>query len=280
MPRSASRQPGRRQEQQTARLPAAGPTPNRAGSERLALGGFHVRSTQADRLIRFLRGRLQSGRKIAVGFVNHNFVISCQHIHRGTCGDDSLLLVNDGIGMQLAALLRFGHGFRENLNGTDFVPRFLRQAGRPVTVYLVGGEVDVVRSAAAAIAAMPNCRVVGHCDGYSLWAREAEVLDGIKAASPDILLVGLGNPLQERWVTANWDRLDARVIFGVGALFDWITGRRRRAPVLLQRLRCEWVYRLVIEPRRLLHRYTIGILHFFALVLGRSGTLIGREVRT
>jgi beta-1,4-glucosyltransferase len=275
MPRSAARPLA----PTDAALLQRGSPVRRFGSGRVLLGGFRIRDLQADLLVRFLRGRLRSGRKIAVGFVNHNFVIECQRLGRGACRDDGLLLVNDGIGMQVAALLRFGRGFRENLNGTDFVPRFLRQADLPLTVYLVGGEPAVVRHAAAIITALPNCRVVGFCDGFSLWSRQAEVLADIGALSPDVLLVGLGNPLQERWVTANWNQIDARLIFGVGALFEWMTGRRRRAPSLVRRLRCEWVYRLLLEPRRLLHRYTIGILHFFTLVLGRRGELIESEAR-
>jgi beta-1,4-glucosyltransferase len=238
----------------------------RAGA--FELGGFRVRNTRGRQLIRFLRTRMRQNRKIAVGFVNHNFVTTCQNLGREDLDRRSFLLVNDGIGMQIAALLRFGHGFRENLNGTDFVPRFLRAFRRPLAVYLVGAAPDVVATAAAAIAAIPPCRVVGYCDGYSVWQHEEEVLAAIKAAAPDVLLVGLGNPLQEQWVLRHWERLDAKVVFGVGALFDWMAGRHRRAPPLIRTLRLEWVYRLVLEPRRLGRRYTLGILQFFSLVIG------------
>ncbi len=244
----------------------------------LRLAGFSVRNTRSDRLARFLHRRLQSGRKIAVGFVNQNFVITCQGLGRGVCTDESLILVNDGIGMQLAALLRFGRGFRENLNGTDFVPRFLSDATRPLTVFLVGSESAVVDRAAAVIDSLPECRVVGQCDGFTLWKRESAVIDEIAAASPDILLVGLGNPVQERWVVANWERLDAGVIFGVGALFEWLSGHRRRAPLAVRRMKLEWLYRLVLEPRRLCRRYNVGILHFFSLVLARPGSGLQTEV--
>ena len=241
--------------------------PRRPPAASLSLAGFSVRDTRADRLARFLTRRLSSGRKIAVGFVNQNFVTTCAGVRQGPCADDSLILVNDGIGMQLAALLRFGRGFQENLNGTDFVPRFLREAGRPLTVFLVGSEPAIVGRAAAVIGRLPQCRVVGQCDGFSLWQREAAVLEEIALAAPDILLVGLGNPVQERWVLQHWEQLDAKIIFGVGALFEWLSGHRRRAPLALRRLRLEWLYRLALEPRRLCRRYTLGILHFFTLVM-------------
>lgn len=240
----------------------------------LRLAGVPVRDTRSDRLARFLSQRLRQGRKIAVGFVNQNFVVTCRDIDPEPCGRDNLILVNDGIGMQLAALVRFGRAFRENLNGTDFLPRFLCGLEQPVTVYLVGGEPTVVAQAAAVIATLPRCRVVGHCDGFSLWDREDAVLREITAAAPDVLLVGLGNPVQERWILRNWDRLDATLVFGVGALFEWWSGHRRRAPRAVRRMRLEWLYRLALEPRRLCHRYTIGILRFFALVLLRPAAAL------
>ena len=236
----------------------------------LRLAGVPVRNTRSDRLARFLAQRLRQGRKIAVGFVNQNFVVTCRDIHPGSCGHDDLILVNDGIGMQMAALVRFGRAFRENLNGTDFLPRFLREADAPVSVFLVGSAPAVVARAAAAIAALPHCHVVGFCDGFSLWEREEAVLDEIAAAAPDVLLVGLGNPIQERWILRHWDRIDATLVFGVGALFEWWSGHRQRAPRAVRRMRLEWLYRLALEPRRLCHRYTIGILRFFALILLRS----------
>ena len=252
--------------------------PRRMSATSLPLAGFPVRDTRSDQLARFLHQRLRQGRKIAVGFVNQNFVISCRDFGHPACADDGLILVNDGIGMQLAALLRFGRGFRENLNGTDFVPRFLRESRQPVTVFLVGGEPAVLRRAAAVLGALPQCRIVGQCDGFSLWEREAAVVREIASASPDILLVGLGNPIQERWVLQHWHQLDARIIFGVGALFDWLSGHRRRAPLPIRRLRLEWLYRLALEPRRLCRRYTLGILQFFALVVAQPPARLHRKV--
>ena len=75
----------------------------------------------------------------------------------------------------------------------------------------------------------------------------------------------------------HWDRLDAKLIFGVGALFDWMTGQRRRAPALVRHMRLEWVYRVAIEPRRLLRRYTVGVVHFFSLVFVAPSPIRPRE---
>jgi beta-1,4-glucosyltransferase len=244
-----------------------------------ALAGFEVKDMTSEVLIRFLRRRTIRKEKIAVGFVNHNFVTTCQNLGCKTLDRNDFILVNDGIGMQIAAFLRFGRGFRENLNGTDFVPRYLREARGHRTVYLIGSTQDVVERAAVTISAIPDRTVVGFCDGFSIWDQEKEVIKDIAALAPDILLVGLGNPIQEQWIVENWAALNANVIFGVGALFEWMTGARRRAPVPLRRLHLEWAYRFVTEPRRLFQRYTVGIVRFFSLVVWDSVSTPRHEQR-
>ena len=248
-------------------------------ADRLFFGGFQVRDTTSASMVRFLWRRIAANRKIAVGFANHHFITACQALeaHHRTRRD--VVLLNDGIGIELAARLRFGRGFAENMNGTDFVPLFLSGSSRELTVYLIGSGSDVVRQAVDAIAALPNCEVVGFCDGFSLWQHETAVLAEIERLRPDVLLVGMGNPLQERWIAQNWDQLHARVIIGVGALFEWMTGTKRRAPHALRFVRLEWAYRLIIEPRRLLRRYTWEALQFFAIVFLRGPSRAERSGR-
>ena len=241
----------------------------------MRIGGFQVRNTNAATMTRFLQGRIAANKKIAVGFANHHFVTTCQNLDCAWAGSP-VVLVNDGLGIQIAARLKFGQGFQENMNGTDFVPRFLQAAERPYTIYLVGGQSQVVARAVEQIANFTVCRVVGFCDGFSLWQHEEAVLRDINEARPDILLVGLGNPIQEKWIIEHWSRLDVRVVLGVGALFDWMTGTQRRAPRPIQKLRLEWAYRLMLEPRRLCRRYTLEVFEFFSLVF-RDGVALARR---
>lgn len=245
--------------------------------EPISIGGFSIRNTNAATMTRFLQARIARDQKVAIGFANHHFVTACQSLPCSERDAKSLVLLNDGIGMQMAALLRFGRGFAENMNGTDFVPRFLRAAGRPYTVFLIGSRPTVVGRAAETISNLPNCQVIGFCDGFSLWQHEDSVLAEISRLRPDVLLVGLGNPLQERWIVDHWAALDAKVIIGVGALFDWMTGLRRRAPKAVRAARLEWAYRIVLEPRRLLRRYTVDGVKFFSLVFRADPALAQRD---
>ncbi|MDX1622635.1 MAG: WecB/TagA/CpsF family glycosyltransferase [Gemmatimonadota bacterium] len=87
---------------------------------------------------------------------------------------------------------------------------------------------------------------------------DAAVVERIDAANPDIVWVGLGTPKQERWMDAHVGRLGAPVLIGVGAAFDFHTGRKRQAPGWMQRAGLEWLYRLLSEPRRLGRRYCVN----------------------
>ena len=89
-------------------------------------------------------------------------------------------------------------------------------------------------------------------DGMVSWVA------AIAATKPDILLVALGNPGQEYFIDRNFQALDCGVAIGVGALFDFLSGRVSRAPAAFRALRLEWVYRLGREPGRLWRRYLLG----------------------
>lgn len=100
------------------------------------------------------------------------------------------------------------------------------------------------------------------------------IIQAINAAKPDILLVGFGMPLQEKWIMENFDRLDVKVVMPIGAAFDYISGNVRRAPPWMTDHGLEWLGRLIIEPRRLWKRYIVGIpLFFYRVLLGKFGLL-------
>jgi beta-1,4-glucosyltransferase len=169
--------------------------------------------------------------------------------------------------MDVAALLLRGSRFDDNLNGTDLVPAFLRDIHRPVKLYLLGSEESSVRRAAAVFGRLPNVKVAGWCDGYSIWHGPHFIAGHIRSRQPDVLLVAMGNPLQERWILEWGPRLRVPLIMGVGALFEWASGEKARAPKLMRALRLEWLYRMALEPQRLLRRYTIDFLRFVLVVL-------------
>jgi beta-1,4-glucosyltransferase len=232
----------------------------------LNIADVEVRDTTGAALARFLQFRLRRRAKTIIFFANANFVISCKNL-RDAIRRAGALVVPDGLAMDVAAKLLYRRTFRENLNGTDFVPRLLSLLDRPTRLYLVGAGAESVRLAAERLAHLTGATIVGTQDGYSLWDDEERVIEEIASQRPDILLVALGNPLQETWILRHADRLNAPLIFGVGALFDFLSGTQRRAPTIMRKLRCEWLHRLTRDPRRLVGRYTLGMIEFFWLAL-------------
>jgi N-acetylglucosaminyldiphosphoundecaprenol N-acetyl-beta-D-mannosaminyltransferase len=96
---------------------------------------------------------------------------------------------------------------------------------------------------------------------------DREIIHTIEGAQPDIVWVGLSTPKQERWMFEHRDRLNVPVLVGVGAAFDFHTGRISQAPVWMGDHGLEWLFRLSVEPRRLWHRYLVYGAEFVALVL-------------
>ncbi|MBV5264741.1 WecB/TagA/CpsF family glycosyltransferase [Pinisolibacter aquiterrae] len=205
-------------------------------------------------------------------FVNAHCVnvASKDPVYRWALGKADHLLP-DGIGMKIAARAG-GDRLVENLNGTDlFVPLVRDAAARHRSIFFFGAAPGIAEAAAAkATELAPGLRIAGCRDGYFSPNEEDGVIRAINASGADIVLVALGVPRQEIWIARNRPRLNAGLVMGVGAQFDFWSGRVRRAPAIVRRLSCEWAWRLALEPRRLARRYLVGNPLFLARVAARK----------
>lgn len=226
----------------------------------VTLAGFPVRKTTALDLSTLLRDAMAHRRSSAVFFANTNLIMQCQHL-LPALRDDRVTLVNDGIGLSLAALLFRATRFPENLNGTDFTPYLLGRAATPLRIFLLGGRPAVLAKASEYVRDVLGQRVVGAADGYRN-LDDPQLIESVRAATPDLVLVALGNPLQEAWILRHRDAVQAGALMGVGALFDFWAGEKARAPRWIRAMRLEWLFRLALEPRRLSRRYTVDIVRF------------------
>lgn len=239
-----------------------------ASNNQLALGGFALLRTTGPQLMDRLTKRLDRREQTALFFANTNFIVQCQGLQAGMA--KNTLVINDGIGVDIATWLVHRTRFPENLNGTDFTPAFLQSLGTQGRVYLFGGKPGVAQRAADTLRQQFGVTVAGTSDGYE----QAQDLDAlvarINASGANVLLVAMGNPLQERWILQQRNQLQPTLLFGVGALLDFLAGDKPRAPDWIRRLRLEWFYRLCLEPARLARRYTLDIARFLAVCL-RTG---------
>jgi N-acetylglucosaminyldiphosphoundecaprenol N-acetyl-beta-D-mannosaminyltransferase len=184
----------------------------------------------------------------------------------------------DGAGVRLAVRI-LGRRIPERITYADWAWRLAAlAAAEGFSLYLLGARPGVAQRAAKSLEqSYPNLRIVGVRHGYfdhSAKSPENEaVVAEINAAAPDILLVGLGMPLQEYWLMENRHKLNVGVALTGGAVFDYVSGTLRRGPRFLTENGFEWLARTFVEPRRLWRRYLVGNPLFIFRVLGqRLGT--------
>ncbi|HFJ9507876.1 WecB/TagA/CpsF family glycosyltransferase [Bacillus cereus group sp. MYBK245-2] len=232
------------------------------------IGDIQVNITNEYEVIEYLDKRINKEEKTKVFFLNaHCFnVAQANNTYKENINNAHLLL-NDGIGLDIASKL-FGFKFPQNMNGTDFTPKLLEYAEKQgLTVYLLGGEPGVVKKAQKNFEGkFEKLNIVGSHHGY-FFDDEAEIIEDINKHSPDILIVGFGVPLQENWISKHFEGLNTKVLIGVGAFLDFSANKVRRAPKWMRTCKLEWVFRLLLEPKRMFKRYVIGIPLFLLYIV-------------
>ena len=169
----------------------------------------------------------------------------------------------DGAGVVLAARILGGH-IPGRITYADWIWQLAAfAASEGFSLYFLGARPGVAEKAAAKLTGRyPELKISGIHHGYfdqTFGSPQNEaVLQKINSARPDILVVGFGMPLQERWLMQNWESIDARVALTGGAVFDYVSGEVRRGPRILTDNGFEWLARFLIEPGRLWKRYLIG----------------------
>ena len=169
---------------------------------------------------------------------------------------------------------RAGHPDTARVYGPDLTLAVLERAvARGWSSYFYGGAEGVAQDLARAMTErFPGLVVAGTWTPpfRPLTADEdAQVVANINASGADLVWVGLSTPKQERWMADHRSRLTASVLLGVGAAFDFHTGRVRQAPLWMQSRGLEWFFRLLVEPRRLWRRYLRNNPRFVVGILRR-----------
>jgi N-acetylglucosaminyldiphosphoundecaprenol N-acetyl-beta-D-mannosaminyltransferase len=188
----------------------------------------------------------------------------------------------DGYGVLFAAQF-LGATLPERITYADWAHPFARfSQERGLSWYFLGAAPGVAEAAVARLRLQyPGLKIVGTHHGYfDPYGKDNEaVVAHINALRPDVTFVGFGMPAQELWIQRNAPRLDTRVLLSAGACFDYLAGRVRRGPRWMTDHGLEWLARILIEPRRLLWRYTVDNLVFVRVVLaqkfgGKGGTAL------
>ena len=232
--------------------------------------GVRVSAITLDEAVRAVEGFAAAGGSHYVCVTGAHGVIESRGDARlRRIHDEADLVTPDGMPLVWMARLL---GFRRvtRVYGPDLMRAVMaRSAGRGLRHYFCGGPPGLADALMAGLeAAHPGLEVVGAASppfGRPSPAEDAALVEAINAARPDIVWVGLSTPKQEAWMHEHLGRIEAPVMIGVGAAFDFLAGRKRQAPVAMQRAGLEWLFRLATEPRRLGLRYAKVVPLFLAL---------------
>lgn len=244
--------------------------------------GVNVSAIVLDDAIATIERWIVEGRREYVCVSGAHGIMECRHdpllrkIH-----NEAGMVTPDGV--PLVYFLRaIGKRRTQRVYGPDLMRKMTAVSGqRGYRQFYYGGDVGVAEKLRETLVrSVPGLQVVGTiCPPFRQMTPEEDraVIDAINAARPHIIWVGLSTPKQERWMAEHRGRIDAPVMIGVGAAFDFIAGTKRQAPKWMQRHALEWLFRLCSEPRRLWRRYAYIVPSFAFLT---AGELLRRAVRS
>jgi N-acetylglucosaminyldiphosphoundecaprenol N-acetyl-beta-D-mannosaminyltransferase len=161
------------------------------------------------------------------------------------------LATADGIGVVMASKI-LGEPLEERVAGFDLISLLFKEfAEEDFNFYFLGGKPGIVDRAAANLKIKyPNLNIAGYHHGYLDRENQQQIIDQINEKNIDLLLVGMGVPLQEKFLDNNLKKLDVGAAVTVGGSFDVLAGEVNRAPLWMQKAALEWFYRLLQEPSR------------------------------
>lgn len=212
-----------------------------------------------------------------IAFSNSEFVLEATRngrLRRYLNGCDLNLV--DGIGVVYAFRTVAGKRPPERLSGTNFVAMLCDEAAAAgARLFMFGARPGVATRAAAVLEQRsPGLQICGVVDGF---AGAPGVMEQIRAAAPDILMVCLGNPLQERWIEEHLDELDLKLVWGAGGALDFYSGDVPLAPGWVQQAGLEWLFRLVTNFSVARLRRQLGLMRFVGLVVRGRARRSGRR---
>jgi len=218
-----------------------------------------VRATEAEAMAEIRRLTEEPGPAMVIYVNAHTLELTARDAAYRKIVQEAAIVMNDGIGVSLAAKIVGGPNFPANLNGTDLTPLILKLAAEQGwRVFLLGAAPGVAAKAAAKfVENNPALKISGTHSGFFAATELDGVIQQIRDANTDVLIVGMGNPVQEQWLVRHQAQTGAKLGVGVGAFLDFSAGVFPRAPMWMQKMKIEWLYRMSREPRRLWKRYLV-----------------------
>lgn len=240
--------------------------------EAVVLFGILFHNVTFDDALEWALQRMRDGKPAVIATVNVDFVMQAWEdadLHETLLEAD--LVVADGAPI-VGLSSRFGPRLRERVTGSDLTPMLARAcAQEDFGVFLFGAGPGVPQKAASVLCAQnPGLRIVG-CYSPPMAPlsemRHEEILRQLDEAQPHLLLVALGAPKQEKFIRQHLPYWSVPIAIGVGGTLDFLAGIQWRAPLLIQKIGMEWLWRLATDPIRLLRRYHLNLAFLFCALV-------------
>ncbi len=234
---------------------------------RVELFGVEVDALTMSRTIERIDELLDSGVPVQHVVINAAKVVAISENEQLRSVISNCPIVNaDGTSVVWASKL-LHRPLPERVAGIDLFQCLIAYAAeRGRSVYFLGARDEVLDAMLERFRReYPALKVAGWRNGY--WDDDGEVVADVRAAAPDMVFLAIPSPRKEFWLADHLPDLGTRFAMGVGGSFDVVAGAIARAPVWVQRIGCEWVYRLAQEPRRMWKRYLVGNSKFVWLTV-------------
>jgi len=184
----------------------------------------------------------------------------------------------DGDGVRLGAKL-LGVQIKEKITFNRWIWSFAEfSQTHGISWYCIGSNDKVIQASITKLETLfPSLIIKGYRNGFFTTEKDSRrTVDDINSKKPDVILLGMGMPLQENWLLANWQSTEATIALTGGAVFEYVSGTTKMTPNIFFKFKLEWFYRFVHEPRRLFKRYFIGNFWFmfrvlFTTIRGKKG---------
>jgi N-acetylglucosaminyldiphosphoundecaprenol N-acetyl-beta-D-mannosaminyltransferase len=242
--------------------------------------GLKLWAGDSDSLVEDLIRRAKEGISTLAFYLNaHTYNLTCQDVsYRGFVEKADVLYAD---GMSIVWATRLGGKRISRMTAVDFFDDFLQQAAKEgLRLYFLGGRPGVVdRAAKVWKSRYPGLQIAGMHHGYFNPQDKIQlvpIIADINSGNADVLILGMGSPMQESFACRFREELQVPIIWAVGALFDYYAGEEKAAPRWLARMGFEWLYRLCRDPRNKWRRYLIGNITF-AVRAGR--VILKRKTR-
>lgn len=231
------------------------------------LGSVYLRPVNREGAIEIISERWKEQQSTWVMTLNPEHILYAEnHPQFNHLINDSTIHLIDGIGLKWALQLRSNSKHIPKVTGIDFIDDTLRTCSTK-RILLYGATRDTLLNAAKKLIIKHRIKRTNLAiiDGYK---SDEEVGRVIERFDPEVILVGLGSPKQDKWISKEMSKSDSpRLYIGVGGAFDIIGGKFPRAPLLFRKLQLEWLWRVVVQPSRLPRiinaaiRFPIFVLH-------------------